>query len=106
VVAEVLLDQVPLLLLEELQVLVVVELVENTQVLKEVPEQLTLVVEAAVAHAVPDQEMLADQAFLLFNIPVLKEQPEEQFHVSHVRHNIYLIAQPRLKRLTQLQLLV
>ena len=102
--AEVLQDQVHLLLLEELQVRVAVVLEENIHLLKDVPEQLTLVVEAAVARAVPDQEMLADQALLLFNIQVLKKQREEQFHVSRVRHNIYLIVQPCLQRLTQLQL--
>ena len=53
-------------------------------------EQLTLVVAEVVAVILLalQVEVMVVQARLLFNTPVLKKQPEEQFHVFHVRHNI------------------
>jgi len=47
------------------------------------------------------------QVLLFFNILVLNKQLEEQFLLSQVaKLNIYLIVQPYLQRLTQLQVLL
>tara|TARA_R100001086_G_scaffold221597_1_gene138894 strand:+ start:528 stop:848 length:321 start_codon:yes stop_codon:yes gene_type:complete len=56
-------------------------------------EQQTLVAAVGPVLIQEETELLVDQAFLLFNIQVLKEHRVVQFHVSHVRHNIYLIVQ-------------